>query len=145
MAETVTRAIAAESRLAGRLVVRSAGTGDWHVGEPADARTIAALARVGYDSSTHRARQFEPTDFDANDLIVFFDQTHERVLLDLAPDAAARVKLQNITSFDPGNAESTEIPDPYYASDDVFDQLLEVIERCCRTIVRQLTPALQTL
>lgn len=145
MAEIVTRSLAAEARLGGRLVATSAGTGDWHVGESADARTIAALARAGYDGSQHRARQFEQSDFEKHDLIVFFDHTHERVLAGMAPDDAARVKLQSIVAFDSAPGDGGEIPDPYYAGDEVFDHVLEVIEQLCRMIVRQLTPALQTV
>ncbi|HLP22583.1 MAG TPA: hypothetical protein VK139_00890, partial [Microbacteriaceae bacterium] len=49
MAEVVFRALAAKHRLGSAIHVDSFGTGDWHVGEPADSRTLAALARAGYD------------------------------------------------------------------------------------------------
>ena len=39
--------------------VDSAGTGDWHVGDPADRRAVTALRYGGYDGRDHRARVFE--------------------------------------------------------------------------------------
>ncbi|MEO5920753.1 MAG: low molecular weight phosphotyrosine protein phosphatase, partial [Pseudolysinimonas sp.] len=56
MAEAIFRRLIAEKRLGRRLAVSSAATGDWHVGERADARTIAALGKLGYDATGHRAR-----------------------------------------------------------------------------------------
>ena len=50
--------------------MESAATGDWHVGEAADPRTIAALAARGYDATHHRARQFDPEWFADLDLVV---------------------------------------------------------------------------
>ena len=63
MAEAVLRSLAERAGLTDRLVIESAATGDWHVGEQADRRTLAALERAGYDASKHRARQFDPGDF----------------------------------------------------------------------------------
>lgn len=143
MAEVIFRAIATDQRLGDRVVVDSAGTGDWHVGEAADSRTLTALRTAGFDGSTHRAKQFDVSKFESSDLIVFFDHSHERVLESLAPDEAARFKLQSMVSFDPTGAELEEVPDPYYASDEAFQQVLELIERCCRGLFRQVAPALQ--
>jgi protein-tyrosine phosphatase len=78
MAGIVFAQLAAEAGMSDRFQVESAGTGDWHVGEPADERTIAALAARGYDGSRHRARQFEPDRFPDLDLVVALDRSHER-------------------------------------------------------------------
>ena len=58
MAETVLRAELAAAGLDGAVVVDSAGTGDWHVGDTMDPDARAALASRGHDGSAHRARQF---------------------------------------------------------------------------------------
>ena len=80
MAEIVFREFADAAGLRDRVGSTSAGTGDWHVGEQADQRTIDALARAGYDGSKHRARQFDPDDFPDIDLVVAFDRGQSRVL-----------------------------------------------------------------
>ena len=68
MAEIVFRDLAERRGLGAHVVSTSSGTGDWHVGEQADRRTIEALARRGYDGERHRARQFSLDDFTRNDL-----------------------------------------------------------------------------
>ena len=57
MAETVLRAALTEAGLDGTVVVDSAGTGDWHIGQPMNSGARAALATRGYDGSAHRARR----------------------------------------------------------------------------------------
>ncbi|MGZ8804053.1 MAG: arsenate reductase/protein-tyrosine-phosphatase family protein, partial [Microbacterium sp.] len=63
MADVVFRWFADAAGLGDRVASTSAGTGDWHVGERADQRTIDALDRHGYDGNRHRARQFTHADF----------------------------------------------------------------------------------
>ena len=64
MAETVFKELVRRAGLEPSIAVSSAGTGDWHVGEPSDERTLAALAAQGFNGSGHRARQFDPSWFD---------------------------------------------------------------------------------
>ncbi|NEK70866.1 MAG: low molecular weight phosphotyrosine protein phosphatase, partial [Xanthomonas perforans] len=87
----------------------SAGTGDWHVGERADHRTLAALDRLGYDGSSHRARQFQYADFERNDLVVALDRSHERVLRGWARDDDDADKIALLQSFLP-DAETLDVP-----------------------------------
>src|SRR5580704_8501876 len=73
MAETVMRAELAAAGLDGAVVVDSAGTGDWHVGDAMDPGARAALAGRGLDGSAHRARQFQPSWLGRRDLILAMD------------------------------------------------------------------------
>ncbi|WP_309297128.1 low molecular weight protein-tyrosine-phosphatase, partial [Enterobacter hormaechei] len=73
MAEGALRARLDASPLAGRVQVDSAGTGDWHVGEPPDRRAIACAAGHGVDISGLRARQLHAADFDRFDWILCAD------------------------------------------------------------------------
>jgi protein-tyrosine phosphatase len=106
--------------------VDSSGTGRWHVGDPADERTVAALRRAGY-TSAHRARQFERDWFDRYDLIIALDQGHRRDLRRLAPDAEAAGKVRLLREFDPG-ARDLDVADPYYSRDSAFEEVREQIE-----------------
>ncbi len=143
MAGIVFAQIAADAGLADRFQVESAGTGDWHVGEPADERTIAALAARGYDGSRHRARQFDPDRFPDLDLVVALDRSHERVLRSWAPtmDDAAKVTL--LLRYDDAWPQQADVPDPYYADRHEFDRVLSTVERACRALFRQLEPAVR--
>ena len=100
--------------------VTSAGTGGWHVGDPADDRAAAVLRAAGYPSD-HRARQVDADALGA-DLIVALDDTHRRAL---SRAGAGRVRL--LRSFDPAAPERAEVPDPYYGEDAGFDEVLAMI------------------
>lgn len=143
MAEVVFRDLAAKAGIGSRIASSSAGTGDWHVGEPADRRTVAALRRRGYAGETHRARQFDPDWFERLDLVVALDHSHRRILDHWAvtPDNQAKVAL--LMEFAPRNAGNLDVPDPYYSDDAMFDSVLDLIERACAGLVRQLEPALK--
>jgi protein-tyrosine phosphatase len=128
MAETILRAHAAEQDL--DIEVDSSGLGPWHVGEPADERTVATLRQAGFRSA-HIARQFEPGWFDRYDLIVALDAGHLAGLRRMAPDGAAAAKVRLLREFDPAAGagdDDLDVPDPYYGGADGFAEVLEIIE-----------------
>jgi protein-tyrosine phosphatase len=143
MADVVFRSFADRAHLSTRVSSSSAGTGDWHVGERADQRTLDALARRGYDGSRHRARQFTSTDFDRSDLVVALDHSHERVLRGWARHDTDADKIALLMSFDTG-AKTLDVPDPYYGSPAMFDEVLGMIEGAGRALFRQLEPAIRS-
>lgn len=142
MAEAVFRRLIAAGGYESRLEVSSAATGDWHVGEHADARTIAALASRGYDANGHRARQFDPAWFASLDLVIVFDRGQERTLREWAGDEHSGAKVQMLLSFDESGA-AAEVPDPYYSDAALFDSVLATIERGSVALFRQLEPVLR--
>ena len=143
MAEVVLRSLAERAGLDESLTIESAATGDWHVGEQADHRTIAALSRAGYDGSKHRARQFDPEDFPWLDLVVAFDRGQSRVLRNWARNAHDEHKVRLLLEFDPDLSPLQDVPDPYYSDDATFDRVLGMIERSTSALFRQLAPALR--
>jgi protein-tyrosine phosphatase len=142
MAEVVFRELIAKHGLESTVAVMSAGTGDWHVGERADDRTIDALAVRGFDASEHRAKQFDRSWFDSLDLVVAFDRSHERILRAWAADDADRAKIHLLLSFDPA-ATSIDVPDPYYSDAALFDAVLSMIERASAGLFSQIEPAIR--
>ncbi|RFA23419.1 low molecular weight protein-tyrosine-phosphatase [Subtercola boreus] len=143
MAEVVLRDLVHRGGLDDRIAVSSAGTGDWHVGEQADPRTIASLAKHGYDGQAHRARQFDPEWFAELDLVVVLDRSHERVVRDWATNDADRSKVRLLSSFDAENGAPIDVPDPYYSTPAMFDDVLATVERSSRALFHQLEPALR--
>ena len=63
-AEAVVRRMAADAGMADALVLDSAGTGDWHLGEPPDPRGVTAAKTRGYQLDGIRARLVRPRDFE---------------------------------------------------------------------------------
>ena len=116
LAEGAARAAFARAGLAATL--DSAGTGDWHVGHPPDARAQAEARRRGIDIGDLRARQIDPDDFHHFDLILAADDTNLRDALDIAP-AGARAAAMLMLDLVPGRAGES-VADPYYGDDGGF-------------------------
>ncbi|ASP23136.1 low molecular weight protein-tyrosine-phosphatase YfkJ [Antarctobacter heliothermus] len=112
----------------------SAGTGNWHNGEPPFGPMQDAARARGYDMSDLRARQVTPDDFDRFDLIVAMDAQNLDDLNTLAP-AAGGARIRLMTDF-ADTKDATEVPDPYFTRD--FDGALDLIERCADGLLRQL-------
>src|SRR5271165_1842567 len=129
MAEVVLRDQLRKAGLAGKVTVSSAGTGDWHVGEPMDARAGAELTRRGYDGSGHQARQIEQSWLDDYDLLLAMDRRNLANLKRMAagdPELEGRIQL--MLSFDPDSAEGAEVPDPYDGRPGEFAEVFELVQ-----------------
>lgn len=111
-------------------VVDSAGTGDWHVGRPADPRSIEVARRHGLRLSG-KARQLIRRDFADYDLILAMDSQNAAEARALAgsPGAAARVRLMR--DFDP-QAPGADVPDPYLGGKAGFESMFEMLERSAK-------------
>ncbi|MFF3848559.1 low molecular weight protein-tyrosine-phosphatase [Streptomyces sp. NPDC002328] len=127
MAESVFRAHVAEAGLDGLVEIDSAGTGDWHVGEDADPRTVSVLEKNGYGTA-HTARAFDPSWFARLDLVIALDSGHLRELRRLAPTAEDARKVRLLRSYAPSAGNELDVPDPYYGGPDGFDACLEMVE-----------------
>ena len=135
-AEGVMRALLREQGLDGRIELDSAGTGNWHAGDPPDERAVAAARERGIDLDG-AARQVTAADFDHFDLIVAMDRDNERALLALAPDKAARAKVRLLREFDPASlaAGDLDVPDPYYGGPRGFERVLDIVTAGCRGLL----------
>jgi protein-tyrosine phosphatase len=127
MAESVFRAKIDSAGLGDRVDVDSAGTGGWHLGEPADPRAAAVLGRRGY-VSTHAARKMRSVWLDQRDLVVVMDAENLADLTRLMPDPSYASKLRLLRSFDPGAREPLDLPDPYYGAVRDFESVLDMVE-----------------
>lgn len=127
-AEAVLRAKLKTSRLDAIIEVDSAGTSDWHSGNPPDTRSIVAAAARSYDLSPLRARQVEAGDFDTFDYILAMDRQNLRDLQALCPEHA-RHKLGLLLHH--GTRGLEEVPDPYGLGRDRFELVLDLVEDAC--------------
>ncbi len=115
--------------------VDSAGTGNWHVGELPDHRSIATARQHGIDLTDQRARQFKATDFDHFDRIFVMDQQNYRDVLQLAKHAEHRAKVQLILDLtDPDEARN--VPDPYH-DDDGFEAVFQMLDAACKKLIER--------
>jgi protein-tyrosine phosphatase len=136
-AEGVLSAIAASEFPGLPLYVDSAGTANYHVGEPPDRRTIAAARRRGYNLAALRARQIAPQDFSGFDYVLAMDRANLGELARCAPpEAPAHVGL--FLEFARG-LEFDEVPDPYYGGTEDFERVLDLCESGARALLRRLS------
>jgi low molecular weight protein-tyrosine phosphatase len=132
-AEGVLRAIAAREFPRLPLYVDSAGTANYHVGEPPDRRSTAAARRRGYDIANLRARQVARSDFTEFDQVLAMDRANLDELRALAP-AATRARVDLFL----GSGEVDEVPDPYYGGVEDFERVLDLCEAGARSLLRTL-------
>ena len=145
MAESVLRAELAAAGLDGAVVVDSAGTGDWHVGDSMDPDARAALASRGHDGSAHRARQFQASWLPGRDLILAMDARNLADLRRMARgEDADRIRLFGEVG---GLAESgdRDIPDPWGGGPGEFGHVLDLLGAAAPVIVARLARLLETV
>jgi protein-tyrosine phosphatase len=135
MAEVVLREQLRKAGLGDKVIVDSAGTGDWHVGDRMNGKARRELARSGYDGESHRARQFQPSWLSERDLILAMDTANLRDLRAMAaPEDQDRIRLfGEIAALD-----GQDVPDPYYGSADDFAYVRALLERGMAHLVSQL-------
>ena len=137
LAENYFRHLVEEAQAIDHYLVESAGTGDWHVGEPPDARMRQVAAKHGLLYSG-RAKHFQVEDFDRFDLIVAMDASNRSNLQRQAPTPEAAGKIRLLREFDPFAEPGASVPDPYYGGLDGFEKVFEIIERSCYNLLEAL-------
>lgn len=135
-AEGVFRRKVREAGLADRIDIASAGTHDYHVGGPADHRSVEHARRRGYDLSAHRARQLHALDFDRFDLILAMDWENLSLLEEDCPPEHAH-KLRRLMEFAPAGL-SDVVADPYVGGAQGFETVLDHIEAACEGLLAHL-------
>lgn len=110
--------------------IDSAGTGNWHIGQNPDRRSISVAKNYGVDISTQRARQFSRNDFSTYDHILVMDRNNLADVLALAKNEEERGKVKLFLGED-------IVPDPYY-DNDLFDPVYQMIAKRCEILLKEL-------
>ncbi len=142
------------------IVIDSAGTGDWHVGEERDRRSSEVGRRRGIHLAG-RARQFTEGDFARFDYVLAMDRKNLTTLRSMAPDEQAASKVHLLRGFAPGanasdDGESAasgrrgqdsgvyigqsddEVPDPYFGGPEGFDRVFDICIEACEGLLAHL-------
>ncbi len=115
--------------------VDSAGTGNWHVGEPPDHRSVAVARRQGIDIRKQRGRQFVAEDLEQFDLIYAMDSSNYNDIKRLINSPEQEQKLDLIMNVvSPGRNQA--VPDPYYG-DDGFQGVFDMLNEACDKVVER--------
>lgn len=120
-----------------QIVVDSAGTSHWHVGQGANPPSQRTWEKAGY-TYKHVASQFNyPRLVSADLVLVMDDNNHHEVSKFVTSDEEAR-KIFYLREFDPTNPESLEVPDPYSLPDSAFEEVLTMVERATDGLIEAL-------
>lgn len=110
--------------------VDSAGTGDWHVGNQPDKRSIAVAKKYGVDIAGQRAQLFETSFFDEYDHIFVMDENNYQDVNALARNEEDRRKVKMFLL-------EGVVPDPYFDASQ-FEGVYHMIENRCKELLREL-------
>jgi protein-tyrosine phosphatase len=135
MAHVVLESRLDDAGLGDLVEVTSSGTGGWHVGNPMDPRAAATLCQAGYDATRHRARQYDASWADRNDLVLAMDRDN---LDNLSDPGGVSPRVMLFRDFDPVEPGG-DVPDPYYGGDSGFEEVLSMVERTSDNLVAALS------
>jgi protein-tyrosine phosphatase len=140
-AEGVFRDKIKQAGLSAAVRIDSAGTHDYHIGKPPDARAQAAALKRGYDFSDLRGRQVSEPDFEAFDYILAMDQDNLTALQQQCPPHL-RHKVRRLLSFSQ-RYPNLDVPDPYYGGNSGFDLVLDMVEDAADGLIKEITQNLR--
>lgn len=141
MAEAVLRHRLEQDGMADRVLVDSAGTHSYHLGNPPHEETQAELARRGVEVGEQRSRLVAPADLEAFDLVVAMDEANLAELRALAHQAggedAVRAELSLLLDHAvDATGDALEVPDPYYVGG--FDRVYDLVDAGCAGLLERL-------
>ncbi|WP_413532964.1 low molecular weight protein-tyrosine-phosphatase [Empedobacter brevis] len=116
-------------------LVNSAGTGDWHVGEQPDRRSVSVAKKHGVDISDQRAMHFNPVFFEEFDLIFAMDEQNLIDLQQLARNEEEQSKIKLILKD--GTGQIQNVPDPYYDGEDAFEHVYQLLDEATDGIIKK--------
>lgn len=119
------------------ILVESAGTGSWHVGELPDQRSIEVAQDHQIDITYQRCRKFIYSDFENYDLIYVMDESNLADVLSLAQNEQDRQKVQMILN-EIYSGQNIDVPDPYYGGDGGFENVFQMLDEACEVISNKL-------
>ena len=115
------------------MIIDSAGTANYHIGDAPDKRTIANAKKNGIDLSALRGRQFNDNDFELFDFIYVMDKNNLKNILSLAKNNNQRNKVGLFLDvLHPG--QNKEVPDPYYEDELVFEEVFQLLFSACNKL-----------
>jgi protein-tyrosine phosphatase len=135
-AENIMNHLASKSKIGDSIECDSAGTANYHSGNPPDRRMQSAAVKRNIPM-TGSARQFTKADFTAFDLILAMDRENYQNILALDPQQQYRDKVKMMCDFATQHPDK-EVPDPYFGGVEGFDYVLDLLTDACGGLLSQL-------
>jgi protein-tyrosine phosphatase len=135
-AENIMNHLAAKSSLSSEIECDSAGTANYHSGNPPDRRMQAAAVKRNIPMKGS-ARQFTKADFTAFDLILAMDRENYQNILALDPQKQYRDKVKLMCDFATQHPDQ-EVPDPYFGGAEGFDYVIDLLTDACGGLLSEI-------
>ena len=141
MAEAIFRKLVQDAGLADRFEIDSAGTGDWHIGEPPHRGSQAILRKNGVSFNGQHARQIQAVDLGHYDYLIVMDSSNlddvQTLVRRHGTDGLTPVIARLLDYADPAIAgREHNVPDPYYTGN--FDYVYELITSGCQGLLKEI-------
>jgi protein-tyrosine phosphatase len=118
------------------IIIDSAGTGGYHIGEAPDPRTIKNAKKNGVDLSKLRARKFCVEDFDMFDKIYVMDESNFRNVTAMAMTTEHKSKVDYLLNeLHPG--KNLAVPDPWYGGEEGFEEVFHLVRMACEKLTEK--------
>ena len=126
-----------QSKVSKNILVKSAGTADYHVGQLPDKRSIAVAKKHGIDISKQRCIHFSKNHFKEFDYIYVMDKSNYENVIKLASSENDKQKVKLILNESHPH-KNLEVPDPYYGGDEGFENVYQLLDEACEIISNKL-------
>lgn len=114
--------------------VDSAGTGNYHIGEPPHNLSQKVAMCNGIDISSQRCRQFTKADMDLYDRILVMDTANYAEVKRISGNRWNPEKVSLLLDFlHPG--EQREVPDPWYGTEPGYHEVYALIDEACKAFI----------
>ncbi len=118
-------------------IIESCGTSSYHIGNKPDTRSIDIAKKYGIDISSQRATQFKLSDFKVYDYIYVMDDSNYQNIIKLTNNTDDKIKVNHILN-ELYPDKNLDVPDPYYGSEQGFEDVFQMLDRACKNIVLKL-------
>lgn len=117
-------------------VVESAGTNEYHIGEPPHHLSQKVAQLNGIEICDQRARRFKASDLEEYDLIYAMSKD---VINDMKSMAGNKWKQEKVKllmeELHPG--QQKDVPDPWYGPEPGYHEVYKMIEAACEKILQK--------
>jgi protein-tyrosine phosphatase len=115
--------------------VDSAGTGNYHIGEPPHILSQKVAKLNGIDISQQQCRQFRASDMHDFDLIYVMDHANYKDVKRMSGPAWDETKTQLI--LDETDGSENEVPDPWYGTEEDYHHVFALLSEACDSIIKK--------
>ncbi|NYV63660.1 low molecular weight phosphotyrosine protein phosphatase [Bacillus sp. Gen3] len=132
MAEAVFRHMVNKAQLTDKIMIDSAGTGSWHIGDSPHQGTLTILKENNISAEGLFGRQLKKDDFERFDYIIGMDESNlSNIYTKLnQPKHPKIIRLLDLTEL------KKDVPDPYYTGN--FEETYELITEGCQALLKKI-------